>query len=84
MEIAWQENGALQTITSSNHSSAIAEHVMSTGHNMKWDYFEILARGRSDTLNENVSSEKLYLLLIGMLFQLLYAKFSTICYILFL
>ena len=51
---------------------------------MKWDYFEILARGRSDTLNENVSSEKLYLLLIGMLFQLLYAKFSTICYILFL
>ena len=66
-----------KSITSSNHSSAIAEHVTSTGHNMKWDHFEILARGRSDThckiketllirdlqpsLNENVSSEKLYL-----------------------
>ena len=50
---------------------------MSTGHNMKWQHFEILARGWSDThckikeilllvkitnsLNENVSSEKLYL-----------------------
>ena len=64
-------------ITSSNHSSAIADHVASTGHNMKWGHFEILARGRSDTyckiketllirnlqpsLNENVSSGKLYL-----------------------
>ena len=66
-----------KSITSSNHSSAIADHVTSTGHNMKWDHFEILAGGRSDThckiketllirdlqpsLNENVSSEKLYL-----------------------
>ena len=66
-----------KSITSNNHSSAIADHVTSTGHNMKWDHFEILARGRSDThckiketllirdlqpsLNENVSSEKLYL-----------------------
>jgi len=66
-----------KSITGSNHSSAIAEHVTSTGHNMKWDHFEILARGRWDThceiketllirdlqpsLNENVSSEKLYL-----------------------
>ena len=52
-------------------------HVTSTGHNLKWDHFEILAKGRSDihckiketlliqelkpTLNDNVSSEKLYL-----------------------
>ena len=58
---------------SSNHSSAIADHVTSTGNNMKWDHFEILVRGRSDThckiketllirvlqpsLNENVNSE---------------------------
>ena len=51
---------------------------MSTGHNLKWDHFEILAKVRSDThckiegnlliqelkptLNDNVSSEKLYLL----------------------
>ena len=64
-------------ITSSYHASAIADHVTSTGHNLKWDHFEILAKGRSDThckiketlliqelkptLNYTVSSEKLYL-----------------------
>ena len=57
------------------HASAIADHVTSTGHNFKWDHFEILAKGRSDihckiketlhqelkpTLNDTVSSEKLY------------------------
>ena len=64
--------------TSSCHAeSAIAGHVSSTGHNLKWDHFEILAKGRSDThckiketlliqelkptLNDTVSSEKLYL-----------------------
>ena len=36
-------------ITSSCHASAIAEHVTSTGHNLKWDLLEILAKGRSDT-----------------------------------
>ena len=49
----------------------------STGHNIKWDHFEILTTGRSDihckikvtllikdlkpALNENVGSEKLFL-----------------------
>ena len=49
----------------------------STVHNLKWDHFDILAKGRSDThckiketlrirelkptLNDKVSSEKLYL-----------------------
>ena len=28
------------------HASAIADHVTSTGHNLKWDHFEILAKGR--------------------------------------
>ena len=28
-------------ITSSCHASAIADHVTSTGHNSKWDHFEI-------------------------------------------
>ena len=36
-------------ITSACHASAIADHVTSTGHNLKWDHFEILAKGRSDT-----------------------------------
>ena len=72
-----------KSITSGNHPSAIADHVTSTGHNMKWDNLEILARGRSDThckiketllirdlepsLNENVSSEKPYLVYIACL-----------------
>ena len=64
-------------IASTCHASAIADHVTSTGHNLKWDHFEILAKGRSDThckiketllieelkptLNDTVKSEKLYL-----------------------
>ena len=64
-------------ITSTCHASAIADHVTSTGHNLKQHHFEILAKGRSDThckiketlliqelkppLNDTVSSEKLYL-----------------------
>ena len=39
----------LKAITSNGHSSAIAEHVTSTGQNLKWDHFDILARGKSDT-----------------------------------
>ena len=30
------------------HTSAIADHITSTGHNIKWDHFDILASGRSD------------------------------------
>ena len=64
-------------ITSTCHASAIADHVTSNSHNVKLDHFEILARGQSDTyckiketlpiqelkptLNDTVSSEKLYL-----------------------
>ena len=71
------DKGKGKGITSSCHASAIADHVTSTGHNLKWDLFEILAKGRSDThckiketlliqelkptLNDTVSSEKLYL-----------------------
>ena len=63
-------------ITSTCHESAIAEHVTSTGHYLKWDHFEILAKERSDThckiketliiqelrpiLNDSVSSKNLY------------------------
>ena len=70
----------VKAITSSCHASAIADQVTSTGHNLKWNYFDILAKGRSDThckiketllirelkptLNETVSREKLYSLLL--------------------
>ena len=56
---------------------ALADHVTSTGHSLKWDHFEVLAKGRSNpyckiketllikdlkpTLNEYVSSERLCL-----------------------
>ena len=38
-----------KSITSSCHASAIADHVTSTGHNFKWDHFDISAKGRTDT-----------------------------------
>ena len=54
----------------------VGDHITSTGHNIKWDHFEILATRRSDihcrikesllikglkpSLNENVGSEKLF------------------------
>ena len=64
-----QHNGQ----TSNSHYSAIADHRSQTGHRIKWDHFDILATGQSDThckiketllirhlkqaLNENVGSE---------------------------
>ena len=58
-----------------DHTSAIADHVNTTGHNIKWDHFEIVASGISDyhckrketlfmqdlkpAFNVNISGEKL-------------------------
>ena len=77
VECIFHQIHSIKSITSSNHSSAIGSHVTSSGDNMKRDHFEILAKGRSDThckiketllirdlepsLDEKVSSEKLYL-----------------------
>ena len=63
--------------TQIGHASAVADHSISTGHNIKWDHFEILASGQCDlqckiketllirdlkpALNENVGSENLLL-----------------------
>jgi len=60
-----------------DHLSAIADHVKTSGHSIKWDHFGILASGKTDfhceiketlfikelkpSLNANVSSEKLLL-----------------------
>ena len=62
---------------SSDLSSAIADHVKTTGHDIKWDHFDILASGKTNfhckiketlliqelkpSLNVDVSSEKLLL-----------------------
>ena len=68
-----------KALTQDCHASALADHVISTGDNIKWDHFNILATGKSDlqrqiketlliselkpSLNENVASEKLFLYL---------------------
>ena len=31
-----------------DNTSAIADHVKATGHNIKWDHFDILAKGKTD------------------------------------
>jgi len=66
-----------QVLSKRDHSSAIAEHVQTTGHDIEWDHFDILASGKTDyhckvketlfiqelqpALNVNVSGEKLLL-----------------------
>ena len=66
-----------KALTQIGHASAVAEHSISTGHNIKWDHFEILASGQCDlqckiketllirdlkpALNENIGSENLFL-----------------------
>ena len=66
-----------KALAKTDNTSAVADHVKTTGHNIKWDHFEILASGKTDyhckikeTLfiqelkpasNVNVSSEKLML-----------------------
>ena len=38
-----------KSLTKNDHSSAIADHISATGHNLnKWDHFEILASGKTD------------------------------------
>ena len=66
-----------KALAKSDHSSAIADHVKTTGHDIKWDHFDILVSEKTDfhckiketlfiqelkpSLNVNVSSEKLLL-----------------------
>ena len=37
-----------KALTQIGHASTVAEHLISTGHNIKWDHFEILASGQCD------------------------------------
>ena len=66
-----------KALAKSDHSSAIADHVKTTGHDIKWDHFDILSSGKTDfhckiketlfiqelkpSLNVNISSERLLL-----------------------
>ena len=38
-----------KALSKHDHTSAIADHnMMTTGHDIKWDHFEILASGKTD------------------------------------
>ena len=66
-----------KALAKSDNTSAIADHVKTTGHNIKWDQFDILAKDKTDyhckiketlfiqelepAFNVNVGSEKLML-----------------------
>ena len=72
-----RKTGPFKALSKNCQTSAIADHITSTRHNIKWDHFEILATGRSDihyrikepllikdlkpSLNESVGSEKVFL-----------------------
>ena len=92
--IAWQKGRALifKALTQVGHASAVADHIISTGHNIKWDHFEVLASGCCDlhckiketlfiwdlkpTLNDNVGSEKLSVALLALTFCFHYCLIS--------
>ena len=38
----------LRPLLKNDNTSAIADHVKVTGHNIKWDHFDILAKGKTD------------------------------------
>jgi len=38
-----------EALAKSAHSSAMADHVKTTGHNIKWDHFDILASCKTDS-----------------------------------
>ena len=64
--------GWLNILREECHASVLSDHAISTGHNIKWDHFEILSTGKFDlqckiketlligelkpSLNENVGS----------------------------
>ena len=76
-EDSMTEKQHFKALAKSEHSSAIADHVKTTGHYIKWDHFDILASSKKGfpckitetlfiqevkpSLNVNVSSEKLLL-----------------------
>ena len=54
MDFTWVELndgfmiGKPNTLAKNDNTSAIADHVKTTGHNIKWDKFDILATGKTD------------------------------------
>ena len=53
----------LKALAKNDNTSATADHVKATGHNIKWDHFDILVKGKTDyhciikeTLRVNVTN----------------------------
>ncbi|KAL9980963.1 hypothetical protein ACROYT_G009610 [Oculina patagonica] len=42
------QNIDFKALTKCDHPSPIADHIKTTGNNIKWDHFEILASGKTD------------------------------------
>ena len=40
--------GNFKALPKNDHTSAIADHVNTTGYNIKWDHFDILVAGKTD------------------------------------
>ena len=52
-----------KALAKNDHTSAIADHVKTNGHNIKWDHFEILASCKTDyfcKIKETLSLLKMY------------------------
>ena len=45
------EKQHFKALTKSDQTSAIADHMKTTGHNSKWDHFDILASGTENGLS---------------------------------
>jgi len=70
-----------KALLNNDHSSAVADHDKNTGHNIKWDHFDILAPGKTDyhckfeetlfiqelqlAINDNAALRNCYFISIG-------------------
>ena len=45
-----------KALAKSDHSSAIADHVKTTGHDIKWDHLDILASAKTDFVHSRAEA----------------------------
>ena len=56
-----------KALAKTDNTSAIADHVKATGHNIKWDHFDILVEGKTDyhCKGKSLGSQLLHVPVIG-------------------
>ena len=67
-----------RALTKNDPTSAIADHIKATGHNIKWDHFDILASGKTDyhcKIKETLLIQELKVLLLK--FHIFFPPFSS-------